>query len=115
MIVDHRTYTLHPGKMNEYVDRYEREGLPVQSRHLGAPLGWYISMDIGQLNQVVHMWGYDSHAERDRRRALLAAAPEWRAFVPKVLPLIRDMENRILVPAPFAAVETLDWAGPQAA
>ena len=62
-------------------------------------LGFYTS-DIGTLNQVVHMWGYDSHAERDRRRALLAIASEWRAFVPKVLPLIRDMENRILVPAP---------------
>ena len=75
---------------------------------------FYVS-DIGPLNQVVHMWGYDSHEERTRRRALLAAAPEWSAFVPKVLPLIRDMENRILVPAPFAAVETLDWAGPQLA
>ena len=103
MIVDHRTYTLHPGKMNEYVDRYEREGLAVQSRHLGAPLGWYISMDIGQLNQVVHMWGYESLKDRAQRRAKLAADPEWGEFLKKQTPLIQRMENKILMPAKFMA------------
>jgi hypothetical protein len=33
-------------------------------------------------------------------------------FLPRVLPLIREMENQLLVPAPFAAVETLDWVQP---
>ena len=103
MIVDHRTYTLHPGKMNEYVDRYEREGLAVQSRHLGAPLGWYISMDIGQLNQVVHMWGYESLDDRAQRRAKLAADPEWTEFLKKQTPLIQRMENKILMPAKLMA------------
>lgn len=114
MIVELRTYTLHPGQQAPFLSLMEREGIAIERRILGRMLGFYVS-DIGPLNQVVHMWGYDSHEERTRRRALLAAAPEWSAFVPKVLPLIRDMENRILVPAPFAAVETLDWAGPQLA
>ena len=35
---------------------------------LGPPLGWYISMDIGELNQVVHLWGYESLADRASRR-----------------------------------------------
>ena len=101
MIVDHRTYTLHPGKMKEYVDRYEREGLPVQSRHLGQPLGWYISMDIGALNQVVHLWQYESLEDRAQRRAKLAADPEWQEFLKKQMPLIQTMENKVLSPAPF--------------
>jgi hypothetical protein len=28
-----------------------------------------------------------------------------------VLPLIRTMRNELLTPAPFAPVESLDWAG----
>ena len=101
MIVDHRTYTLHPGKIKEYVDRYEREGLGVQSRYLGRPLGWYISMDIGMLNQVVHLWAYESIEDRAQRRAALAADPEWQAFLKVQLPLVQTMENKILQPAPF--------------
>ena len=114
MIVEMRTYVLHPGQQGAFLALMEAEGIAIERRILGRMLGFY-TCDIGTLNQVVHMWGYDSHAERDRRRALLAAEPAWRAFVPKVLPMIRDMENRILVPASFAAVETLDWAGPQLA
>lgn len=105
MIVDHRTYTLHPGKMKEYVDRYQREGLPVQSRHLGQPLGWYISMDIGELNQVIHLWAYESIEDRAKRRAALAADPEWQAFLPAQMALIQKMENKILSPAPFMAAK----------
>ena len=103
MIVDHRTYTLHPGKMNEFVERYGREGLAVQSRHLGPPLGWYISMDIGELNQVVHLWGYESLADRASRRAALAGDPEWVELLKKQQPLIQRMENKILTPAKFMA------------
>ena len=102
MIVDHRTYTLHPGKMKEYVERYEREGKEVQTRHLGQPVGWYTSTDIGALNQVVHLWAYESLEDRARRRAAMAADPEWLAFLAKQTPLIQHQENKILSPAVFA-------------
>ena len=26
---------------------YQEKGYPVQSKHLGKPVGWYVSMDIG--------------------------------------------------------------------
>ena len=102
MIVDHRTYTLHPGKLKEYVERYEREGRAIQTRHLGQPVGWYTSMDIGPLNQVVHLWGYESLEDRVKRRAAMMADPEWLAFVAKQAPLIQHQENKILAPAVFA-------------
>lgn len=114
MIVEMRTYVLHPGQQVRFLALMEQEGIALERPILGRMLGFYTS-DIGALNQVVHMWGYDSHAERDRRRAELAASAPWQAFVPKVLPLIRDMANTILTPAAFAAVETLDWSGPQLA
>ena len=59
MIIDLRTYTVAPGKVAAYLDLYEREGYPIHCRHQGEPLGYYLS-EIGTLNQVVHIWKYES-------------------------------------------------------
>jgi hypothetical protein len=90
--------------MKEYVERYEREGKEIQTRHLGQPVGWYTSTDIGALNQVVHLWAYESLEDRARRRAAMAADSEWQAFVAKQMPLVQHQENKILAPAVFPAV-----------
>jgi len=100
-IVEMRTYTLHPGKVPLYLEHYEKEGLEVQRRILGNLVGYY-SSEIGTVNQIVHMWGYADLAERQRRRAELAAAPTWKAYLPKILPLIQLMENKILIPTAFS-------------
>lgn len=101
MIIDHRTYTLHPGKLAEFLKLYETKGYPIQTKHLGEPWGWFTSMDIGQLNQVVHMWAYEDLADRARRRAAMQADPEWQAYLKEAAPLLQHMENKILSPAPF--------------
>jgi hypothetical protein len=101
MIIDHRTYTLRPGTLAEYVRLYETIGYKIQSRHLGEPLGWYTSMDIGQLNQIVHLWRYDDLADRARRRAAMQGDAEWHGFLKQATPLIMTMENKILTSPPF--------------
>ena len=103
MIVEERIYTLEAGKVPEYLRLYEQEGLAIQTRILGNLIG-YFSSEIGDLNLVVHMWGYASFEERTRRRAELLADPGWQAYVVKVLPFLLRMENRILVPAPFSPI-----------
>ena len=101
MIVEQRTYTLKPGATPEYLRLYEHEGLAIQEPILGRLVGWYTS-DFGPLNQIIHMWGYESYAERERRRAALGADPGWRAFVAKIRPLIERQENKTLIPAPWS-------------
>ncbi|MCM5572188.1 NIPSNAP family protein [Burkholderiaceae bacterium FT117] len=101
MLIDHRTYQVHPGKLNEFLKIYGEQGLPIQKRYLGEPFGWFVSHDIGPLNQVVHMWKYESLADREQRRAGLAADPDWQAYLAKASPLLASMENKILRPAPF--------------
>ena len=101
MIVEQRTYTLRPGATGEYLRAYENEGFAIQEPILGRLVGWYTT-DFGPLNQIVHMWGYDSYAERDRRRARLGADPRWQEFLPKILPLILRQENKTLIPAPWS-------------
>lgn len=100
MIVEQRTYTTHPGKIGEYFKHYEAEGLAVQKAILGRLVGYY-QTELGPLNQIVHMWGYTDLNDRADRRAKLFADPVWKAYLPKILPLLVSMESKILVPAPF--------------
>ena len=103
MIVEERCYTLKPGTVHVLYKDYEARGLKVQTRILGNLIG-YFHTEIGELNQIVHLWGYDSLAERERRRALLAADPEWLDYLVQSPDVIVRMESRILVPAPFSPI-----------
>ena len=87
MIVEQRTYTLHPGKVPEMVRLYGEEGLALQQKYLGRFIG-YFTAETGNVNQVVFLWGYDSADDRDARRARLAQDPAWQAYLGKVMPLL---------------------------
>jgi hypothetical protein len=100
MIVEQRTYTTHPGKVRDYLSLYETEGLAIQKRILGRLVGYYRS-EVGDLNQIVHLWAYADLVERQQRRADLLADPGFKAYVQKMLPLLVRQDSRILVPAPF--------------
>ena len=100
MIVEMRTYTLALGATGRYFKTYGEKGLAVQKRILGHLVGYY-SVEVGGLNQVIHLWAYDSFEERIRRRAQLWADEEWLAYVREIGSLVTKQENQILTPAPF--------------
>ena len=102
MIVEERCYTVKPGTVHVYYQDYPR-GLEIQTRILGNLIGYFHS-EIGELNQIVHLWGYESLAERERRRAQLAADSEWQEYLKQSPDIIVKMETRILVPAPFSPI-----------
>jgi hypothetical protein len=87
----------------EFLRLYETEGLPIQTRILGRLIGFFTT-EIGPLNQVVHLWGYESLDERERRRAQMVADPAWKALAPNILPMIKAQESKILNPAPFSPI-----------
>ncbi|MGO4394269.1 NIPSNAP family protein [Variovorax sp. M-6] len=101
MIAEMRSYVLRPGKLPEFMRLMGSEGIAIEQPVLGRLLGFY-STEIGAINKVIHLWAYESFEDRQRRRATLAGHPDWIAFVPKVLPLIQEMHNEILNPAPFS-------------
>lgn len=101
MIIEQRTYTIQVGKMNAYKEHYESKGLAVQSRILGRPLGFFTS-DLGELNLAISMWGYESYADREERRAVLAKDPEWLDYLKGSPGVILRQENRILLPASYS-------------
>lgn len=100
MIIEHRSYTLHPGKVAAYMRHYQNEGMAIQLKYLPCPLGYYTS-ELGTLNQIIHIWGYESLDQRMRLRERLKGDPNWPVYVSKILPLIINQESKILLPAPF--------------
>lgn len=112
MIVEHRTYTLPHGTMDDYLQRYRTHGLPAQMRHLGGLVGFYVS-EIGPLNQVVHIWAYASLADRERRRERLDADPEWQAFRQTNRGSFVAQEVKIMNVAPFSPQPVLPGTADQ--
>ena len=103
MIVDHRTYELQPGRLRDFLALYEKEGLPVQKKHLGNLVGLFTT-EVGNVNEIVHIWGYEDLADRTRRRAAMAADPDWKIYVKKLSEsgLLVDQQTSLMVPAKFA-------------
>ena len=101
MIVEQRDYHVYTGKLNELVRLYAEEGIALQQEILGGLIGVFTT-DIGPLSTYTSMWGYESFAEREERRARLQADPRWKPFLDRVQPLIHTQQNRILVPTAFS-------------
>ena len=102
MIVDERSYTLRSGVMKDFLDIIRADIIPIQKKILGNLLGYFCT-EVGVLNQVVHLWAYEDMADRERRRAELAAYPNWREIGERVRPMIIAQENRLLVATDFGA------------
>jgi hypothetical protein len=107
MILEVRTYTAQTGGgAARWLEYYEKNGLPAQQRHLGGLVGFFTS-EIGPLNQIVHMWRYESLADREARRAALAKDQEGQSFRKNGLqpsPLL-SQETKILVPTAFSPMK----------
>jgi hypothetical protein len=96
MIVEERNYTMVPGGVPRYLDQWQASGRAVQLAHLGEPLGVY-TVEIGQLNTLVYLWGFNDLTDRAVRRAALAADPDFAAFRREVRNLLVGQSNRILI------------------
>lgn len=103
MIVDHRIYSLRPGTLQTFVDLFERDGLPLYSHYCGKLLGYYVS-EGGELNQVIHLWAYESVEDREQRRATLYLDTRWTDFLEAALPYVVRQESRLLKPTRFSPV-----------
>ncbi len=106
MIADVRIYTCKPNKMAEFVKIYQELGWPLQQKYLGRNLGWFTTIE-GELNTVVHIWGYEDQADREKRRNAMAADPDWGKYLAAVAQadVLVKMENRITRPTGFSAVQ----------
>ncbi|PLT33479.1 NIPSNAP family protein [Bacillus sp. V5-8f] len=104
MIYEMRTYTIKIGKMQEYLHALEETGLPIITKY--AKLIGFWTTEIGELNQAIHIWEYESLDIRAERRKALYNDTEWvEGFVPKLLPLLDKQESKILNPTAFSPIK----------
>jgi hypothetical protein len=102
MLYDVRTYTCRPGTVKKHLALYAEYGFAIQSGHLGQPLA-YLQTESGNINSYLHIWVYDSPADREAKRKALNQDPAWSVYLTKSAEAgyLISQENRLMVAAPF--------------
>ena len=93
--VEMRRYRLKVGAPERWVKEYFDKGYEAQRKYLGEPVGYYTT-EFGGINEIIHMWRYDTLEERAEKRKALFEDPEWLEFVKEIAPLVETQENSIL-------------------
>ena len=96
MIVEIRTYTLQPGTTAQFEERFGA-ALPVRAKV--SPLAAFWHTEVGPLNQVIHVWPYETMDERTRLRG---EATKLQGWPPNVREFVVDQKSQIFIPAPFS-------------
>ena len=106
MIYEQRTYTLKPTLLADWLALYQSDALAVQTETLGHLVGFFTT-EIGEINQVVHIWAYESLDDRMARRTAMAADPRWLEFSRKnkALDAVVRLESRIMRPTAFSPLK----------
>ncbi len=92
-----RLYNTRCGRTAEFVELYQKEGLPLQEPVQGRLLGLYVH-EFGPMEQVVLLWAYKDEADRRARRDRLRESPQWREVMGKLAALVDSHETRLLAP-----------------
>jgi hypothetical protein len=96
MIIEMRTYLLRPGTVPNFMQRFA-EGLPARTQF--SRLGGIWHSEVGTLNQVIHVWPYESFEDRERIGQEARKTGKWP---PNVQEFILFQESKILQAAPFS-------------
>jgi hypothetical protein len=103
VLLDVRTYRTLPGRVAAQLELYKKYGYPVQLRYMGEPLCYAVA-ETGELNTYTHVWVYESAADREAKRAKMAADPDWKVFLAENAKAghIVEQKNCLMVPTAFS-------------
>ncbi len=96
MIIEMRTYTLQPGTVATFEERFA-EALPVRAKV--SPLAAFWHTEVGPLNRVIHVWPYENLEERTRLRA---EATKLQGWPPNTREFVVEQQSDIYLPALFS-------------
>ncbi|HEY8290423.1 MAG TPA: NIPSNAP family protein [Acetobacteraceae bacterium] len=96
MIIEMRTYQLKPGSLAEVEKRFGA-ALPVREKHSKLAAFWHT--EVGPLNQIIHVWAYDSFEQRAQVRA---AAQKEEGWPPPIREFVVAQQSEVFNPAPFS-------------
>ena len=96
MIIEMRTYKLKPGNIPTFEERFAA-ALSIREKFSKLAAFWHT--EVGPLNQVIHVWPYESLDQRASVRAEAAKAEGWP---PNTRELTIEQKSEIFLPAPFS-------------
>jgi hypothetical protein len=96
MIIEVRTYQLRPGSVAEAEKRFG-EALPAREKHSRLAAFWHT--EVGPLNQIIHVWAYDSF---EHRTSVRAAASKEAGWPPAIREFVISQQSEVFLPAPFS-------------
>lgn len=96
MIIEVRTYQLKPNSVAEVEKRFA-EGLPAREKLSKLSALWHT--EVGALNEITHIWTYDSF---EQRMAIRTEAVKTGVWPPPIREFIVSMQSEIFIPAPFS-------------
>ncbi|KAI9502222.1 hypothetical protein BX070DRAFT_242125 [Coemansia spiralis] len=97
-----RSYMLKSGTLLEWEQNW-RVGVECR-RHHEEPMGAWFSQ-LGNLNQVHHLWQYSDLQVRKEVRESAWSENGWPETVLNTVPLIQKMSSRIMLPMAFSSLK----------
>jgi hypothetical protein len=96
MIIEMRTYQLKPASIPQFEERF---GAALPERLKFSPLAAFWHTEVGPLNQVIHVWPYDTFEQRIQVRATAIASGKWP---PATHEFVAEQKSELFRPAPFS-------------
>ncbi len=97
-----RIYRTPVGRAGEWLGHFKAI-MPVREKYSKNVGLWQTEM--GQLNEVVHLWVYRDLNDRAAVRAKAVQDPEWQAFLAKGYALLVEMKSIVLNPSPHSPMK----------
>ncbi|KAM9795345.1 protein NipSnap homolog 3A [Neosynchiropus ocellatus] len=99
-IYEFRTYRIQPHQNSAFL-KLTNEKIHLRTAH--SELFGYWSVEYGGLNQVFHIWKYDSFSQRASARAALAKDPTWVSeYLSVAIPMLTSQDNEVTSLLPWS-------------
>jgi NIPSNAP len=107
MIYELRIYQALPGKLAALMERFQNHTLEMWERHGIRQVGFWTTLVGPSQQRLTYMLVWDSMGDRERRWSAFLADPAWSIVTSESEiggPLIEDISNEFLAPAPFSSL-----------
>jgi hypothetical protein len=93
-----------PGKMNEFMEVFEKEFLPASNK-LGRKLIAQWSTTIGTLDEVIDLWAYNDLTHMQRLQEARTKSPEFIKASDHLRSLIAYEATRLMAPTSLSSMK----------
>nr|XP_061813055.1 protein NipSnap homolog 3B-like [Nerophis lumbriciformis] len=101
-LYEFRTYQIHPDRNSAFL-KLTDEKIHLRTAH--SELVGYWRVEYGALNQVFHIWKYESYAHRTAVRSALAQDERWmNEYIVHAMPMLARQDNRVVALLPWSSI-----------